>query len=147
MKFKLIYILMLTAILNSCGQNSKKENGDGTSGKLKTKIFNPKDDLVGEFAIKPNGKAELKITKNNGNYFVQIIKRGKWSEPEELGNVKDSDFEKLFGNNWRDFVEAGLNKKSFGIFKVKKGYQHKDRTFKTGYFMFFLMAGDIYKLN
>ena len=147
MKLKLIYILVLTTILSSCGQNSKTENGDGTSGTLKTKIFNPKDDLVGEFAIRPNGKAELKVTRDNGNYYVQILERGSWSKPEQLENVKDSDFQELFGDNWKESVEAGLHKEAFGIFKVKKGYKSKDHTFKTGYFMFFLMAGDIYKLN
>ncbi len=147
MKLKLIYILLISTILNSCGQNKKTENGNGTSGTLKTKIFNPKDDLVGEFAIEPNGKAELKVTKNSENYYVQINESGNWSEPEQLENVKDSNFQQLFGDNWNEFVEAGLNKDSFGIFKVKKGYKYQDHTFKTGYFMFFLMAGDIYKLN
>ncbi len=148
MKLKLFYILSLTIILCSCKGNSNTKNGDGTNGTLKAKIFNPKDDLVGEFTTKPNGKAELKITKNKGNYFAQIIERGNWSEPEQLENIKNSDFQELFGKNWKEYVEAGLYKDSFGIFKVKKGYKSKDHTFKTGYFMFFLItSGDIYKLD
>ena len=154
MKLKLTYILLITVVLNSCGQNKKAESGDGTSGTIKTKIFNPKDDLVGEFEIKQNEGAELKVTKNNGEYYIQLLKKGNWSSPEKLGNVNDSDFEKLFGTNWRDNIEAGLNADSFFIFKVKKGSKVKGlykkneyHTFKTGYFFYFLISGDIYKLN
>jgi hypothetical protein len=154
MKFKLIYILVLTTILSSCGQNSKTNNGDGTSGTIKSKIFNPKDDLVGEFAIEQNGTAELKVTKQNGDYFIQLFEKGNWSNPEKLGNVNDSDFEELFGVNWRDNIEAGLNAEAFFIFKVKKGSKVKGlydkneyHTFSTGYFFYFLISGDIYKLN
>ncbi len=145
-KLKILFILIILAFL-SCGQNSKTEKGNGTSGSLKSKIFNPKDDLIGDFAMKPNGKPELRITKENGSYFAQTFENEKWTKQKQLENVKDSDFQELFGKDWRNYVEAGLHKDIFGIFKIKKGYKTKDHTFETGYFMFFLIPADIYKLD
>ncbi len=130
---KTITILLLLLCVNVYAQNLNTNN--------------LKDDLIGEFAIEPNGKAELKITKNNGNYYGQIMEGGNWSNPDKLNNTSIKDLEYLFGKNWKSFVEVGLSKDLFGVFKIKKGAKAQGRTFATGYFLSYLISGDIYKLN
>jgi len=141
---KSVMLLFVLVVLNSC--QTKNTNGDGTNGNFFNVISNPKDDLIGDFSTKEKGKAEIRVTKQGENYFVSVSRGSGWANPEQLIDVKDEDFAHLFGNNWKEYVEAGLNKSSFGIFKIKKGYQSKDHIFTTGYFMVFLGGGDIYKL-
>lgn len=107
---------------------------------------NAKDDLVGDFTTKENGKAEIRITKSDGKYFVALAEGQNWSKPEQLDVVQDKDCVHLFGENWKDCVEAGFNKGMFGIFKVKKGSHSKDHTFTTDYFIMMLGGADVYKL-
>lgn len=130
---KIIVIILTFISINIYAQNANTSN--------------LKDDLIGEFAIEPNGKAELKITKNNGIYYGQIMEGGNWSNPDVLNDTNSTDLEYLFGKDWRNFVEVGLSKDLFGVFKLKKGSKAQGRTFSTGYFLSYLISGDIYKLN
>lgn len=136
-------------VLIGCNQTTKQSEVNKSSDATIDDILivtNPKDDLIGDFAIKEGGRAEIKITKENGNYFVSIQQVGKWTKPEQLIDVKDKDFELLFGENWKSYVKAGIHKDAFGIFKVEKDYQFKNHIFKTGYFVMLLGGSDIYKL-
>lgn len=82
------------------------------------------DSLVGEYAITEGGKAELRITRSGGNFYVSPRKQGdEWGKPEQLVECSDDDYQKIFGSNWRELDVSGLRvaKGPFGIFRVKKG--------------------------
>lgn len=147
---KIVYLFFI-AIVFGCNQPNNTSNsatqGDGTDGSILNVITDPKDDLVGEYAFKEGGRAEIRITKDNGSYFVSVGKNEKWERPEQLENVTDKDFIELFGQNWKSYVKAGLHKDMFGIFKVEKGFKNNNHTFTTGYFVMFIGGGDVYKLT
>lgn len=106
------------------------------------------DALVGEYALKPEGPAEVKISRN-GDQFVASVRQGSgWSRPESLVVCTEADYAQLFGPGWKQIEPVGLRATNgpFGIFRVKKGATAQGRTFKTGYFMFALGGGDVYKL-
>lgn len=138
--------LLITCIISCKQSNNTTNSNDGTNNSILNIISDPKDDLIGEYALKEGGQAEIRITKENDSYFVSIGKNGKWERPEQLDNVSDKDFIDLFGQGWKSYVKAGLHKGMFGIFKVQKGYVYNNHTFKTGYFMMFAGGGDVYKL-
>lgn len=105
--------------------------------------------LVGEYSTTEGGQAELRITHHGGEYLVSVRESGdKWSKPEKLVECSDKDYEELFGANWRELAVHGLRASDgpFGIFRVKKGAVNQGHTFKTGYFMYFLGGGDVYRL-
>jgi hypothetical protein len=106
--------------------------------------------LVGEYSTKEGGQAEVRITRDGGEFLVSVRKGGdQWSKPEKLVECYDKDYQELFGANWRDLDVCGLRASDgpFGIFRVKKGVINQGHTFKTGYFMFFLFGGgDVYRL-
>lgn len=105
--------------------------------------------LVGEYATTEGGQAELRITRDGGESYASVREGGdQWSKPEKLVECSDKDYEELFGANWRDLDVRGLRASDgpFGIFRVKKGAVNQGHTFKTGYFMFFLGGGDVYRL-
>ena len=154
MKNKTICLALITVtFLLTCCQNSKTENKNGTSESSKTNNINPKDYLVGEFALVPNGKAIMRISKKNDDYFLQYIDESDndWEKPTQLLSPKDSDIEILFGTNWKDYVEVGLKDHSgyftTTIYKLKKKYKSKDHTFETGYVLDFMEKNNIYKVN
>jgi hypothetical protein len=153
MKRTIVYTMAFSlffTVFTSCNQSNNTSSsgtqGDGTNGSILSIISDPKDDLVGEYAFKEGGQAEIRITKENDSYFVSVGKNEKWERPEQLDNVSDKDFIDLFGQNWKSYVKAGLHKDIFGIFKVEKGYTYSNHTFKTGYFVMFIGGGDVYKL-
>lgn len=143
-----LFLIIFTSCNHSGNASDSDVKGDGTDGSILNIISNPKDDLVGEYAIKEGGQAEIKITKESENYFVSITEgKDKWRKPEQLEDVSDKDFTGLFGENWKSYVKAGLHKQMFGIFKVEKGYTYDKHTFESGYFMMFMGGGDVYKLE
>lgn len=78
-----------------------------------------------------------------------MLERGnEWSKPEKLVECSEKDYEDLFGTNWRDLKVRGLrNSNGFGIYRVQKGAVSRGHTFKTGYFMFFVVGGaDVHRL-
>ena len=106
------------------------------------------DALVGEYALKPEGRAEVKISRD-GDQFVASVRQGSgWSRPESLVVCTEADYAQLFGPEWKQIEPFGLRATNgpFGIFRVKKGATAHGRTFETGYFLFALGGGDVYKL-
>lgn len=126
----LIHLLLASVLLASC-------SGGGV------------DALLGEYALKPGGQAELKISKS-GDQYVASVRRGGagWSSPDNLVACSEADYAQLFGSGWKEVEPLGLRATNgpFGIFRVKKGATAQGHTFKTGYFMFFMGGGDVYKL-
>lgn len=112
------------------------------------KLSNPKDDLIGEFSSKEGGTGELRITKEEGKYFASMLNGGNWSAPYPLEDVKEDDYVKIFGDDWKSYVDAGMQGDGVGIFKVNKGHQYKNHTFHSGYYILIGVLGgaDIYKL-
>lgn len=108
------------------------------------------ESLVGKYSAEEGGQAEVQVTRNGGDFFVSVREgRDRWSKPEKLVECSDKDYQKLFGANWGDLEVRGLRASDgpFGIFRVKKGVVNRGHTFKTGYFMFFLVGGgDVYRL-
>ena len=142
MKFSFyrFFTFILVFTLFSC-QNS-------TSNGALSIFSNPKDDLIGEFSLREGGIVGLKITKEDGKYFASMLNGGKWSALYQLDDVKEEDYVKIFGDDWKSYVSAGIQGDGVGIFKVKKGHQYKNHTFNSGYFILMSVLGgaDIYKL-
>lgn len=106
--------------------------------------------LVGEYSTTDGGQAELRITRDGGKFFVSVREASnQWSTPDSLTETSEKDYVELFGANWRELEVRGLRAFNgpFGIFQVKKGSVNQGHTFKTGYFMFFILGGDdVYRL-
>lgn len=106
--------------------------------------------LVGEYSTTEGGQAEFRITRNGGESFASVLKGGNaWTTPEKLVECSKKDYEDLFGTNWRDLEVRGLRASSgsFGIFRLQKDAVNRGHTFKTGYFMVFVLGGaDVYRL-
>ena len=106
------------------------------------------DSLVGEYALQQGGRAEVKIARNGERFVASMREGGGWSRPATLVSCTETDYVQLFGSGWRQIEPVGLRATDgpFGIFKVKKGTTAQGHTFRTGYFLFFLGGGDVYKL-
>lgn len=106
------------------------------------------DSLIGEYALESGGRAEVKISKSGDHLVVTVREGDSWARPAALVVCKEQDYTELFGSSWRQIEPMGLRAidSPFGIFRVKKGATVNGHTFKTGYFLFFLSVGDIYKL-
>ena len=106
------------------------------------------DSLVGEYALEQGGRAEVKISKDGNRFVVSVRKGDGWSRPDTLVICVETDYAQLFGSGWRQIEPVGLRATNgpFGIFRVKKGTTAPGHTFKTGYFLFFVGGGDVYKL-
>jgi len=107
----------------------------------------PLDDLVGRFSTRKAGAPEILITKTDEGYFVSVWMSSGWSKPDKLRLVTEAEYKQFFGGEWKEAMEAGLNKGAFAIFKVKKGKTLQNHTFRTGYFVVFMGGGDVYKLE
>lgn len=113
---------------------------------LSCQLSNPKDDLVGEFSLKEGGIVGLKITKEDGKYFASMLNGGEWSALYQLDDVKEEYYVEIFGDDWKSYVDAGIQGDGVGIFKVNKGHEYKNHTFHSGYYIWVLGGADIYKL-
>lgn len=60
-----------------------------------------------------------------------MIEKDSWSKEEKLKNIPDQEFQKMFGENWRNIIVVGLYTGDFLIFKVKRGASTKDFNFET----------------
>jgi hypothetical protein len=140
---KVCFLFYFALLLSAC----QPKHDDGTNGNFFNFVSNPKDELVGDFALTDTGKAFIRVTKQKGNYLLSAYEHETWSPAEKMVNVKDTEFVQIFGNTWKENVEAGIHlEKGIAVFKVKKGFQFQDHTFKTGYTMAFIGRLDLYKL-
>ena len=105
--------------------------------------------LVGEYSTTEGGQAELIVKRSGGETFASVLEgNSRWSKPEKLVECSEKDYAAIFGANWREIKVRGLrNSSGFAVFRVQKGAVHEGHTFKTGYFMFFVLGGgDLYRL-
>lgn len=117
---------------------------------LLTSCSNDKQDkLVGCYTIESEGKAELKITKENGRYYILMREGDSWSNPEGLHQGDKEDIESLF-NKDASRIKASLvaDKGAFGIFLVNAGETYGGEKAKSDYLAFIMFGGgSVYKID
>ena len=104
--------------------------------------------LLGCFAFKENGKADLKITEKDGRNFLSVRKGKGWSEPEELHSGSSEEIQPLFGDaSVRVKANLVANKGPFGIFLVTPGEVYGGKKAVTEYLAFVIFGGgSVYKV-
>ena len=90
------------------------------------------ESLVGEYALRANGVAEVRVTKYGNKYTASVRRGGGWSNAEEVLPCGDKHYARLFGPDWKSIQPVGLCARSgpFAIFKVKKGSRFRRRTLR-----------------
>ena len=107
------------------------------------------NDLVGEYSLRQDGPAELRIVR--GDSGTQVSARegdGSWSPSDEVAPCDEAVYAGVFGADWATLNVHGLcsTRGSFGLFRLDKGATVDGHTFETGYFMVFVGGVDVYPL-
>lgn len=142
-KIRAVLVLAVSLFWMGCG--TKKSEAPNPNETI-ADISNPLDELVGEYATKPNGEVTIRITKTEDRYFYESLENGTWYPPKEVKEVDVALQKTMFGANSEEFVEFGLSKDLFGVFKVKRDKSFHGHTFKSEYMMMLLVPIDVYKL-
>jgi len=69
------------------------------------------DVLVGEYALRENGPAEVKVSKEGGRYLLSLRDGRSWSTPGEMIPCEDKDYMALFGSDWKMIEPVGCGRK------------------------------------
>ena len=150
---KKILLLFLTLSSSIYSQN--------VTEKLNTKIPPPlspqviinvtkntnKDILLGEFSMKQNGKAVVRITKKNDIYYKsEKNSKGTWTTPQPLKKLLTTEICTNFGfSNCDAIKEYAISKKYGGILYIDKDAPKKGEKFKSNFFI--LPWFDAYKVK
>ena len=97
-----LFILMIVFALTACGE--KPVNSDSTNNKTQA---DAKDEFVGCYTINKDTPAQIKISKNQDGYVMQMKEpRGAktlWDNPESLKKVEPEQAWNFFRVNALDF--------------------------------------------
>jgi hypothetical protein len=106
------------------------------------------DDLLGEYAVRPDGPPLVRVTRSSSGYAASIRLGPGWSTSLPLAPCQEADYIHQFGPRWRDVEPVGLRARRddqeaypFGIFKVRRGAGAGRHRFEGGYFVEFGGAG------
>jgi hypothetical protein len=114
---------------------------DARSGGTPATATTPElDDLIGCYAARTGGAAQIRVTKHDGRYFLNA--GPKWDQESEAKPPTDENLQKLFKDQ-RHLYVAGLHAGHLGIFKVRPGIIVNNRSVSPDYVMVFITERDV----
>ena len=102
------------------------------------------NELSGGYGFEPNGRVQLNIIKEDGEYYLQFPGS---NDKELMTPVSDSASKRILGDNWQNAKQAGLSVGAFFVFKVKPGSTINGQTISSGFYGALPLAGQIWKIN
>jgi len=102
------------------------------------------DDLIGCYTTREGFKAEVKVAKHNGRYFLSVYPN--WGREVAAAPPSNEDLERLFENQLSFYV-GGLSAGHLGVFKVRPGMIVNRRPVSTGYaFALYVERSEAYRV-
>lgn len=146
MKTNMLCLAFLAMLFLNCKNNPAPEKSNATFSL--TQINVAEDDLLGEYALKPNGKAEIRISKSNGDFVAEILDNRKWSTPKKIVKTNNEKLAFIFGKQMVQHVESGLTSEdaAFGIFKVDDEFEVAGDKINSEYMAILLFPVQVFKL-
>jgi hypothetical protein len=130
--------------------NSKSTESDFDHNSFAKKLFGNRNSLEGLYAIEAGGKPDIKVTNDDGKYYVSFLDGSSWSRPEGLHDATESELKELFDEQEVKGVRSAVAADNEGVFalaKVDKGVYWGAEN-DSGYLMFMMFqGGNIYKVN
>ncbi|MFC5196630.1 hypothetical protein ACFPH8_14930 [Bizionia hallyeonensis] len=147
MKNGIIMILVSIVALTSCKENTENQKTEEkTTAELIEKVIaQNSESFVGNYAMELNGEIGWKVSEKDGTYYVREKRESGWSDDFPMEKMKESDIEKLFDSNWKEYVFDGYYSGSLAIMKVKKGYVFEGQRLNSDYFGIVPIGTDLYK--
>jgi hypothetical protein len=108
------------------------------------------DPIVGEYSRKPDGETNVRITKENGSYTIELLRSGP-VEKVRLVEAPEGDLDKIVGaQNWKLYGEkafVGADNQPVFFAKVKTGPEVvKALKVSSGYMAIFgIFPAQLYK--
>lgn len=95
------------------------------------------DSFVGTYEVQENGTRRdfIKITKNNGLYYMSEKSKNNWGLDSEVKPVSSQDLSKLYGQSGKNSISALANSHGVAIVQVPKGWKAGELSSKTGFFL------------
>ncbi len=111
-------------------------------------VNHPFSPIIGEFSVDDTGNADIRVSEVNGELFMEIFDKGKWSKPISLVKADDGTIEQLFGADMIEHVEHGyVNTESpIGIFMVDVEFKLAGYKPKSKYIALMFFPSEAYKL-
>ena len=103
----------------------------------------PADALVGCYATKKGGKAEIRVQRRGTNYYLAI--GANWKDEGIARQPTPKDVEKVFKDQSRFYI-TGLYSGMLGIFKVRPGMTIHNRPVSGNYVALVIIdAGEVWR--
>jgi hypothetical protein len=114
---------------------------DAKSGGTPTTVVTPEiDDLIGCYGARKGGAPQIRVTKRDGRYFVNVGPR--WDHEAEAKPPTDDELQKLFAKQ-RHLYVAGLHANHIGVFKVRPGVTVRGKAASGEYVLAFFTDHDV----
>jgi len=99
--------------------------------------------MAGCYAVERGKRAEIRLTKESGEYYVTVRKGNGWGKSKEgLRRATDQELKSLFGADASKIAESLVAQKGpFGVFRAKSGATIKGKDPSSDYLAFFFLGG------